>query len=468
MQLHAVPEDERALDENGKRKPYAEISSRASTSKTVEEWGPFGTSKPHHTKARSATPAKKTDSSLEGFEEAWSKTLARGQSLPSEDEPLSTSRRMSQSLSKTPSFGRSSTQALTSIDSSATAIVTPDSVQKEPTEVILYGFHADKQWAAIDKYEQIAGRICEDYPRDAPPSQRKYKAASFSSSIGKYGPTTAAESRKTSHYAGGECWIKITFESAAVAERAVALSPVEVYGHVVVAEYYHGAGPPQDVPILVGTPEATKYAKKPSALRSLAPSTSMHTIPRTTSEPPGEGSSLLGSRRSNLGRSHTTSNLNSSSRSFEPPFSDSTSSTSSSATATNGLSPPPPGLIPYPSLSTEPHTLPNSPGLVRQPNGVSKPTTSTGSTTSSEFCTRIPSARRAVLLPAEQALLPQPTWWQRMTAQMPTWFTTDVIGDSVPRKDTGEFDWDKATLWWKVAWWVDSWLGWDTCGLKEE
>jgi len=79
------------------------------------------------------------------------------------------------------------------------------------------------------------------------------------------------------------------------------------------------------------------------------------------------------------------------------------------------------------------------------------------------YCSRIPTAKRMQLLPAEQALLPQQSYSQRIVSKLPiiSWFSSDVIGDTVPRDIlTNEFDWKAASLYWKIMWWVDSWTGW--------
>jgi hypothetical protein len=79
----------------------------------------------------------------------------------------------------------------------------------------------------------------------------------------------------------------------------------------------------------------------------------------------------------------------------------------------------------------------------------------------SVFCRRIPTARRATILPAEQALLPQQTMMQRVINAIPfvKWFGGSMIGNEVPRTETGEFDWSKASLYWKLIWWLDATIG---------
>jgi len=66
------------------------------------------------------------------------------------------------------------------------------------------------------------------------------------------------------------------------------------------------------------------------------------------------------------------------------------------------------------------------------------------------------------LLPAEQCLMPkQPkqSWSAWLGA-------SELIGTTVPRREDGTFDVDKASLYWRWFYWLDSWLGTDFCGLK--
>ena len=39
------------------------------------------------------------------------------------------------------------------------------------------------------------------------------------------------------------------------------------------------------------------------------------------------------------------------------------------------------------------------------------------------------------------------------------WFGGSMIGNEVPRTETGEFDWSKASLYWKLIWWLDATIG---------
>jgi hypothetical protein len=87
------------------------------------------------------------------------------------------------------------------------------------------------------------------------------------------------------------------------------------------------------------------------------------------------------------------------------------------------------------------------------------------------FCQKIPTARRAKLLPAEQALLPQVSWGKTIVRNIPiiNWINADVIGNAVPKNDQGEFDWARASFYWRIVYWVDSFTGWfDVCSNKDD
>jgi len=90
---------------------------------------------------------------------------------------------------------------------------------------------------------------------------------------------------------------------------------------------------------------------------------------------------------------------------------------------------------------------------------------------------RIPTARRAVLLPASDALLPVPPWAARTFGHLP------LIGGllshgsgggaaavgydaAIPRDEQGRVDWAKAGFWWRACWWVDRVLGTDVLGMR--
>jgi hypothetical protein len=293
---------------------------------------------------------------------------------------------------------------------------------REPTEIILRGYKsALQQYAAIDRYEQVAGRICEDYPRDPPVENRRYKGELRDPAYTRRRALTPEERAKVNKADGGEHWVKVTFESADAADLAMSASPLSIHGYLVYAEPYHGIPPTRDEPVLDGAGDT-------GMMRLGSPS-----ISRRQSH---HKSASFGHRRGFSG--------------FED------GSPSSSRTADTG------------TLSSDSATL--SSGTLRgdsnNNNGtaLSNPSQQQGgqvAATRSEFSRVIPTARKVKLLPAEQALLPQRSTWQWLLSIIPilNWFSGSMIGDQVPRTEIGEFDWDRASLYWKLICWFDMWFG---------
>lgn len=287
-------------------------------------------------------------------------------------------------------------------------------VHKEPTEVILRGFKSTQQYAAIREYERIAGRICEDYPRDPPLEQRKYKADLRDPAALRKKAMTQEEKAKALHFAGGENWIKITFESHEAAEVAIENSPQTILGHIVSAELYRGVPPTADIEELAndvprtprGTPRADRFNRGTGSL------------PRSFSNSGlGRGTSL--SPMSPTGSQYSSQTLDTGTLS---------TATASSATITSHNN--------------------------RQNENAQDP--------SDIFCRRIPTAKKIQLLPAELALLPQPSYSKRLLSQIPLigWLNSDMIGTQVPKMENGEFDWKMASLYWRFMYTIDRWTGW--------
>ena len=305
---------------------------------------------------------KKEDPSLAAFDECfkhdqakWAAEKQQKQEQQHTQHRSSVARSASQSNLSTATTNTA--LAVTEPATSSASFSSASTSQREPTEVLLRGFKPGQQYAAIDAFERIGGaRICEDYARDPPNGQRFKSGPNFPPR-----PLTTEEKMKVNRYAGGEDWIKVTFESSQAADRAVYAPPQLINGNMVRAELYRG--PPNPSP--------------PVALPSAASGTTATTSGFSTS---------TASRRSGLGQSST--------------------------------------LI----------------GDADAP--------------ADGYCTRIPTARRAVLLPAEQALLPRQTFSQKwILPYFGNW--GDIIGDETPRLEDGTFDYAGANLWWKVWYWLD-------------
>ncbi len=253
---------------------------------------------------------------------------------------------------------------------------------------------------------------------------------------------TREESSKARNYAGGHSWIKVTFDSRQAADRAIYYSPQELNGRWVYAEPYKGTGPVDDAEIPV-----TADDRDQGLLGASKPTRSGSQTLRSNSSAQFTSATNGAQRAATLPTSFITNTM---SQAQPPETSSLSSSTASSATAT--------GYPTLPRSSSQADTATSSSLSTQQP------------TDSVMSCRLIPGATRAILRPAEEALLPQPSWSQRMITQLPfaRWYNGDIIGDQVPRLDNGEFDWVRASFWWRICYWLDTHIGTNLCGMKDE
>ena len=403
----------------------------------MDESGPFGKSRRGRTRTKHTPTVNKEDPHIAYFGEVLKNDL--GKSGPKDQSPPKKSRSRSSSQSNV--YNATASGGLTvTVGTTAPAIATPAlHIQKEPTEVILYGFKSTQQYAAIDRFEKLSGGyICEDYPRDSPMAFNKFRTiASYPAPR----TLTPEERRKANVYRGGEHWIKITFNSTQAAERALEAAPLEIKGFLVHAELYRGQSPHRDEPLpvrqegsdVVGLSEPRSTDEVPIHLSSGFLSSS-------TAGPSDEDSR----RASTLPRSFSmvpapSSNANhQATSSFSP-------STASSATVTG-----------Y-ATSGAPRN-----GTYRGP--------SLAETAEVEVCRGIPTARRVKLRPAEEAVLPRRGTFEVLLSYIPfsDFFRNPKFVDQIPKFDDGRFDYARATLYWKVCFWLDRIFQTDLCGLKDE
>lgn len=308
-------------------------------------------------------------------------------------------------------------------------------LDKVPTEVMLYGYSASTLWAAIDFYERVSGgMVCEDYPREPDVSQRRYPNTFSSSGPVHSRPLTPAEKKHVCKYAGGEHWIKVTFDSAEAAERAIAESGHRIQGHTVYAQEYRGVGPDADV--------AIPYNAEDRATQRPA---------QTVGPASGQRSNVASRNAATLPRSFTSS---ATPQASQIDIASSSPSTASSATATG----PSNGQLRsrHPSQAEV-----NRSSTTSLQNGQATPRP--------QGFTHFPDIPRTVLRPASEAFLPQPTRMERLYQNMVNagLFPGDFIGNGAPRLDNGDFDWATASIYWRVCYWIDTKLGSDLCGLRD-
>lgn len=369
----------------------------------VEEKGPFGRSskrKGSSRATRTTTPAKKENPAIDGFREAMEF-----------DQRRATDFEQLENTSRAQAEGNNSNSNLPSLS-------------KEPTQVFLYGFSPGKQYAAIDFYENVSGGIvCEDYPRTAPNPRfpDTYSAPAPGRSL------TKAERSLAVQYRGGECWIKVTFDSAEAAERAIYCSPHRIEGHWVYAQEFRGVGPELDEPILVRKDE-TQQAPAPT-----------HRPSQTLGPSFGQSSNIQGRPFSTLPRSFsTTDQVNEQGGNENESLS---SSTASSGTVTD---------VNYPNLRNrqQPKSQESISLSTTQQNGL---------------------ASKTLIRPATEAFLPQLSWSEKAISRLVQTglIPGDFVGNGPPRLENGEFDYKSANCYWRFFHWLDVTFGIDLCGLKE-
>lgn len=413
--------------------PFSDHPNASHKKRQTEERGPFGKSswrKGSSRATRTQTPAKKENTALDGFDAALK--------YDAHMDPLEQSEQ-SAILSKASS------------DGSAVYQQQSLSLAKEPTQVILMGYSPNTQWAAISFYENVSGGIiCEDYDREPPSERRRYHRNLGTEGYVHARALTNAEKALAYQYSGGRCWIKVTFESPEAAERAMYHSPHIIQGHWVYVEPYRGQGPKVDEPVMVkeedhqqgllGVPKPM-----PTQTQSLGPSFSM------------QGLSCAGKplrANATLPRSFITKdNID-----VEPPnMTEDTSMSSSTASSATATGPE------YPSLSQRSTSHYDDAQALAGTQGNIEP--SLRPTTFKHF----PETPRTVLRPANEAFLPQRSWWDTFFKHLTQqgWIPRDFIGNSIPRLENGDFDWSSASLYWRFFYWIDTHLGTDWCGMKE-
>ncbi|KAJ8109985.1 hypothetical protein OPT61_g7058 [Boeremia exigua] len=435
MQVHAVPDAERAFDSQGRRLPWGlEFADNDYNQRTriPEEKGPFGKARKRgSTRAKTPTVKSAEDSAkldnLRAIDDIFGRVKAE------EEQKRSLSGHAVAALPPSvsaPNLLESGGLLGTSFNGGAP----PNITAKEPKEVILYGYGSDVQWAAIDFYEKVSnGIIYEEYDRE--PYNPKFNYAFGTQRSSHLRSLSKAALSRVNQFVGGDHWIKVTFDSAEAAERACHYSPHNIQGYTVFAEAYRGTGPQGG--------DRALHAQIGGAI------------------------SLLSSPQT--GTSSTIPD---------------TSTTASSATATTGPAP-----ITLPRSTTMPlfpsGAFPMDDGPLDRappaPVAVTRQSQTQTVTTSAQLA---PTSRRATLrlkganvkpavfLPQEKAFLPAPPRWQQTFGSLPIigWVIGSgqgIIGDQVPRKEDGSFDANTASLYWRTWYSIDSCLGTDFCGVRD-
>lgn len=425
---------------------HANICSSPSLNrKQPVEKGPFGraTNRRSTSRSKTATPATRDDllriENNKYQDEIFNKFKADLEDIQKpQQQQGSRAAAAEPALQRTTSFSLANPRSIANIASppapsvsSAIQQATAPSTLAEPTEVLLYGFGSAHQHAAIAFFESTSGgRIYEDYDRHPPTSRFATAVSASRSLIPRNIPRTTL--RKINEYKGGDHWIKVTLDSPEAAQRACDASPHIVNGYRVSAEMWRGVPPQTDTAISASGKSAGTVAE-----------------PRRRPTNQSQSHSTMPSR------THSTS-------SFGVPFGSSMSSqdsqdTSVQSSTVNGSA----TTTGSETLSESSATLPASSQVPTQRRSL-----------------RITNARPLALQPSSLALLPVPPWTTRAFGHLPligsffggdvshTQARTSVIGSTIPRNEKGEFDWNKATLWWQICYTIDQCLGSDICGMK--
>ncbi|KAL8669144.1 MAG: hypothetical protein Q9168_006257 [Polycauliona sp. 1 TL-2023] len=444
-QFHAVPPEDRALDENGNQLPWGlewpddHPLARGQKRRPLES-GPFGKStrrKGSSRATRTATPAKKEPSALDG----WMRGLE-------EDKR------------RADLYGEGQHDTNPNPSSQQDGILTTTS--KEPVQVMLYGFSPSTQWAAISHYERASGgMICEDYERHPPAEMRRIPTTFSSPGLGPRRTLTAAEKRLSMSYKGGKAWIRVTFDSGEAAERACESTPHQIQGHWVYAERYADCIiPNNDEPMPVRQEDRqadTTNSARPSHIPSHKTTQSLGPAFTRNMQIPNPQSSATLPRFFN-------SNSSPQANDAQQPDADSGSpSTASSATAT----------APDTGTGTDDMTLRQRGSAApdrSDPQNMALESQPPPQENKQQFMRFFPDVPRTVLRPASEAFLPQPTWTQRTLRYLEDLglIPRDVIGYGVPFTESGEFDRAKASFYWRICYWIDGTFGTDLCGIKDD
>ncbi|KAM0326195.1 hypothetical protein ACHAQA_006792 [Verticillium albo-atrum] len=424
--LHNVPDEELYVGDDGVKRPYAMVFPQqdglpaARARRGVAETGSFGRST-RRSRSRTGTPARRENPTLAAADKLFGNWVSNNATTNNTSAPAGNGPQR-----------KTSSQHLQD-DAAPTASSNQRLLKSEPTEVILRGYRSSaQQYAAINHYEHLAGLICEDYPREPPPEQRRYKGDLRDPAFTRRRALTPEERAKVNRADGGEHWVKVTFESLEAADAALFSSPQTVQGCQVFAELYRGFPPHKDEAI----PDAD----------SLVTIADDHHRSQSVPGPgfaPGPGASFGTSARRRAaarpGPQRTHSDLS-------PPGSHASSQTFDTATLSQRSHTASSGTI----TASSPAPLSSADGSLAQKDSL--------------FCTHIPTARRATLKPVEQAILPSQSFTAKLLAAVPflMWFVGGfgaMIGNEVPRKDDGDFDYDRASLYWKFIWWLDATFG---------
>lgn len=251
----------------------------------------------------------------------------------------------------------------------------------------------------------------------------------------------------------------MTFESYEAADRARFYSPVTIDGYSVFCDLWDGQPPVSDVAIPSNRDVTDLFSGNANKSRTIGAAA-------------GKESAVAGFERalsSTLPRSHTMPEsqfAQPSESAVRDDISVPSSTTASSATALD-VPATTSGLSVQKTSGLRSRSVPNLPTQL-----------SASADPSSQYMTHIPSVKRAVLRPINEALPPQPSFVERALRSIPivSWLLGlsgkgtpgETISEGPILAEDGTWDTQKNGWYWSFWYGVDSWLGTDFCGMKEE
>lgn len=422
-------------------------SSDQNQRRVPEEKGPFGKARKRGT-SRAKTPTTKSAADEAKLENLRAIDDIFGRFKADEDQKRSISSRPNAALppsASAPNLIDASNGLSTSFAAGASNAT---GLNREPKEVILYGYGSDAQWAALSYYEKVSnGMIYEEYDRE--PYNPKFGYSFMSQRASHYQTLSKSALRKVNEFVGGEHWIKVTYDSAEAAERACHYSPKSIQGWLVYAEMYRGTAP-------VGGDRAIR-AEAGGASQSASPNTvSSGTVgirgasQSSTTTSSATATASIPASESLLSRSVTEPAFLRQSNAFSSQNSD-TGIDRAPVPASQSASQSQSQSLTHASLSSTALNPRSSRATLRLKGANVKP---------------------AVFLPQEKAFLPAKPRWQQTVGSLPVigWVIGSghgIIGDHVPRKEDGTFDLAGASLYWRVWFMVDNCFGTDFCGVRD-
>ena len=351
----------------------------------------------------------------------------------------------------------------------STEPIDQEAIPKIPTECLIYGYASkNSEWKVLSRYERIVAPsiICEDYSREDP---NLYRSTNSPMGFNRTGivvrDTLSKEALEKSRvYRGGKHWIKVTFDSYEAADRACSYSPIEIDACFVHCEMWSGKGPLTDVPLPKNVDAATGGLISAQKARTMGAAS-------------GRASAVAGFEQAmstgTLPRNHTMPDTQ-----YRQPFGakddididQGSSPTVSSATATDLR--PVSGEVAPGSSGLRSRSVPHLPS-----QALTDP--------SSQYMSRAPAVRKAVLRPISEALPPQQSYMEVVFRNVPVvnWLLgytmppkkdekgldkSGLIGDGPVLKDDGSWDGPANGWYWTLFYRVDSLFGSDFCGLKED